>query len=339
MKPKKLTKAAEIESDFKWDDWDSKTVWNQVISTGSTLLDLAISGERVRGGGIPGGKLVEIFGKSSTGKTALLSCIGADALKKGGEIRFDDPEGRLDREYSSIYGLSLRQYNYKMPDTVTEMFDNIKEWEPADNSKINVTCEDSLAALSTLMEMEDGDKRGQRRAKEFSEGFRKFCRYINKRNFIMACSNQQRQGEFGLVTPGGFAVEYYSSLRIHLKQGTPIERSKTIRGQKVIKTVGRRILATIVKNSIGESYREAHISLYFRKGIDDIRENLLYYSKFCNVENKKDKLYIPFEDGHKEYGKNALPTAIKFIQENEIQDKLKENVIGVWEEIDNLFME
>ena len=155
---------------------------DKVISTGSSLLDLAISGGRIRGGGIPGGIIIEVFGPSGSGKTAILAELCASAQAKGGDICFLDPEARLDREYCLIYGLSLPDENYYRPDTVTEMFDLIWKWEPPSSGTINVIAADSLAALSTEMEMEDEDKMGMRRAKEFSEGLRKTCRLIANNN-------------------------------------------------------------------------------------------------------------------------------------------------------------
>lgn len=101
-----------------------------VISTGSTLVDLAISGNRVRGGGLPGGILVEAFGDSSAGKTALLSDVAASIQNKKGTVTICDPEARLDKTYCEIYGLDLGSAGYERPDTVNEMISMLRNWVP-----------------------------------------------------------------------------------------------------------------------------------------------------------------------------------------------------------------
>ena len=147
-----------------------------VTSTGSTLLDLAISGTRIRGGGIPAGILVEIFGPSSSGKTVLL-CEIAGYVQKKGEVMFNDPEGRLNKQFASIFGLRIKDKNYAQPDTVPEIFKAVRDWKPGDGH--HGIFADSLAALSTDLEMgKEGDKMGMRRPKEFSEELRKTCRML-----------------------------------------------------------------------------------------------------------------------------------------------------------------
>jgi len=92
------------------------------VSTGSTLLDLAISGGRVRGGGLPAGILVEIFGPSGSGKTVLLSSIAGCIQEKGGLVKFHDPEARINPTFSKMFGMKLEDGDYYRPDTVPEVF-------------------------------------------------------------------------------------------------------------------------------------------------------------------------------------------------------------------------
>ena len=207
---------------------DKPFLSSKVISTGSTLLDLAISGGRIRGGGVPGGIIMEVFGPSGSGKTAILSELCASSQANGGEVCFLDPEARLDRQYCNIYGLSLPDKAYYRPDTVTEMFTFIEEWSPSSSDTINVIAADSLAALSTETEMEDRDKMGMRRAKEFSEGLRKTCRLIANKEWLIACSNQVREGVMGEVTPGGKGIPFYSSLRIRVRLRSKIPRTVSL---------------------------------------------------------------------------------------------------------------
>src|SRR5512137_2055750 len=105
----------------------------RVVSTGSTLLDLAISGKRRREGGIPGGIIVELYGPSGAGKTAILAEICGSAQKRGGVVKFCDPEARLDQQYTQIYGVSVKTdfFDYHRPDTVSELFhQHLYDWEP-----------------------------------------------------------------------------------------------------------------------------------------------------------------------------------------------------------------
>ena len=314
-KPKKETKT-KINTDL-------------IVSTGSTLLDLAISGGRVHGGGLPGGIMVELFGPSSSGKTTVLVEIGASVQFKGGEVSIADPEARLDKEYTNMHGLELPSDNYERPDTVTEVFDKLMEWEPENADVINLFGADSIAALSTTMEMGEGDKRGQRKAKELSEGCRKTARIISKNNKLIVFTNQERQSEYGKTTPGGFAVGYHSSVRCRIARVKRIEQTKQIPGskKKVVKTIGIHSKVTVVKSSVDDEYRTAPIYIIFGKGIDDVRGNLQWYkdSMGATKYNAVDKEF------------QRLDFAIRYIEENNLESDLREMVIELWESIEALF--
>jgi recombination protein RecA len=309
---------------------------DQVISTGSTLLDLAISGKRRYGGGMPGGIVVEIFGPSGVGKTALLAELCASAQTKGGDVQFNDPEARLDMEYSRIYGMELNKKNYDQPRTVLEVFKNIRKWKPSgEEGAIHVSANDSLAALSTDLEMDndEGDKRGQRRAKEFSEGFRKTIGTVAANNWLIVCSNQIRQGEYGVTTPGGEAIKFYSSTRIEIKPAKSSKIEKTTKvdiegtAKEVSKIIGIRSMCKVVKSSVDEPYREAPISILFGYGLDDVRENLQYVKDMTGSTK--------YNCITKEY--QSMENAIRHIEENKLELKLKNKVIGIWEKIESAF--
>jgi recombination protein RecA len=302
---------------------------DRVVSTGSTLLDLAISGKRVRGGGIPPGIMVELFGPSSSGKTTLLVEIGASVQDKGGEVNIADPEARLDDEYTKQHGLKVPADNYTRPDTVKELFGNILTWEPENEKAINLYGADSIAALSTDMEMsKDGDKRGQRKAKELSEGCRKTARIISQDNKLVVFTNQERQAEFGKTTPGGFAVGYHASLRIHIARANRVEPTKKLAsGVSVKKTIGIHSKATVVKSSIDDEYRVAPVYIIFGFGIDDVRANLQYL-KDMTKGSKYDAVDKSFK---------SMDYAIKHIETNNLEHELRENVIDMWEEIELKF--
>ena len=302
------------------------------LSTGSVLLDLAISGGRIRGGGIPGGKIVEIFGPPSSGKTAILSEIAASCQSKGGKVKFEDPEGRLDEEYSRIYGMVLSKEDYDRPDTVTQVFDTIWNWKPGDNGQIHTVVADSLAALSTEMELDDGDAYGMRRAKEFSEGLRKTCRMIANNNWLIACSNQEREGPSGITTPGGKGIPFYASLRIRvspLYQGSKIVKEKTIiEKKKISKVIGIRSICEVKKSSIDEPFRTAPISIIFNYGIDTIRDELMWYKEVTGGTKYECPGGIGF---------GTIDKAISYVEENNLVEHLKDRTIDMWGEIEEKF--
>lgn len=310
-----------------------------MISTGSTLLDLAISGGRVRGGGIPGGILVEIFGPSGCGKTVMLCEIAGDVQRKSGEVMFRDPEARLNKLFASIFDLQVDSIDYDTPDTVTEVFDAVRKWKPTKVGKniVNGIFTDSLAALSTDMEMEkeEGDKMGMRRAKEFSEGLRKICRLLTANNLLMVCSNQVRTntdaGTYGpkTTTPGGVAIGFYSSLRLQARNPEKIKVKKTVAGKEVTRVIGVETTFEVFKSSIDKPYRSAPVTILFDYGIDDIRANLQFIKDFT-----KNTVYCL---GERKLS-NKLEDAIAMVEgDPALVHELKEEVIDLWESIEMKF--
>jgi protein RecA len=309
-----------------------------IISTGSTLLDLAISGGRIRGGGLPGGVLVEIFGPASSGKTVLLSEIAGNVQRQGGEVMFKDPEARLNKQFAKMFGLEIKEKNYAIPNTVTEVFKEVREWIPENNKKniIHGVFADSLAALSTDMEMEknEGDKMGMKRAKEFSEELRKTCRILSQKNYLIVCSNQIRvnmdAGLYGqkYISPGGESIGFYSSLRLRTSKPEKIKEKRKIARKDVTRTIGVNTQIEVFKNSIWKPYRTADLTILFDYGIDDVRTNLqfikthTYNTVYC-VGNQKLS--------------NSMDEAISMVEADNLEYKLKEQVIDLWEEIENKF--
>ena len=307
---------------------------NKIISTGSTLLDLAICGERVRGGGIPGAIMVEIFGESGTCKTVLLCEIAGGVQRQGGEIRFRDPEGRLSKRFANLFDVEIDDAWYDMPNTVKDLFLPIQKWEPKPKKRIHGIFADSLAALSTEMEMEGEDKMGMKRAKDFSTQCRKTCRVITSKGFLMVCSNQVRENADGspytpkTATPGGKAVGYYSSLRFQTRSPKKIKKEVIVADKKVERVVGLEVQIYVFKSSVGVPYRTAPITVVFDYGIDDIRGNLQYLKKFAGL-SKFGLLNQPLHQ--------TLDMAIAMVEEQELVQQLKDEVIDLWEDIENKF--
>jgi len=308
---------------------------SNVISTGSTLLDLAISGGRVRGGGIPTGILVEVAGPAGSGKTVLLSEIAGAVQRRGGEAIFQDPEGRLNKQFAAMFGVTLTDKNYSMPDTVNQMFQSIRAWEPTNPKAINGVFTDSLAALSTELEMDnkEGDKMGMKRAKDFSEQLRKTCRELVQKNQVMVASNQLRENAGATYgpkyrTPGGEAIGFYCSLRLMASTTTKIKQKETIKGKEVERIIGVTATFTIAKSSVWKPYREAPLTILFDYGIDDIRENLKFVKKYTGA--------TVYSLGGEALDK-SLEKAIQIIEEEELEKQLKEETIDLWESIEKRF--
>ena len=309
---------------------------NQTISTGSTLLDLAISGGRFREGGIPLGIFVEIFGPSGTGKTVLLSQIAGNIQRAGGKVMFHDPEARLNKQFAAIFGLKRDKVEYTQPDTIQEVFNSVREWIPQVSASPIGVFADSLAALSTDLELgsEEGDKMGMRRAKEFSQELRKTCRILTQRNVLMICSNQIRQsGEaYGprYKSPGGEAIAFYASLRLRCFHPDKIKVKRKIHGREHERVVGVKVEIEVFKSSVWKPYHSADVYIIYDYGIDDTRANLQFL-KSC----KRDTVY---RVGGVDLGK-AIGKAVIAVEREGLVRQLKDEVIDLWNEIEEKFEE
>lgn len=306
------------------------------VSTGSTLLDLAISGGRVRGGGLPGGVLVEAFGPSGSGKTVVLCQIAGAVQRQGGSIFFRDPEARLNRQFATMFDLDIEEMEIDNPDTIPEVFEPIRKWEPDTEDVLHGVFVDSLAALSTNLELDgkDGDKMGMRRAKEFSEQLRKTCRVIAEKKFLVVCSNQVRSS--GNSSPyaekttasGGYAIGFYASTRLKFNNPKKIKVSKTINKKEVERVIGVTTEVEVYKNSVWKPYRSAPLTIIFDYGIDNIRENLQYLKKMGGN--------TVYAIGDTKLGK-SLEESIRIVEEDGMEKKLEEAVIDLWEYIESKF--
>ena len=306
----------------------------KVISTGSTLLDLAISGGRVKGGGIPGGILAEVFGPSGCGKTVLLCELAGSVQRQGGMVKFRDPEARLNKQFARIFDVNPDEIDYDNPNTVPEVFEPVRSWEPKPEDTIHGIFADSLAALTTDWELENKDAHGMRRAKEFSQECRKTCRVLENKNFLMVCSNQLRQnigaGQYApkYLTPGGEAIGYYSSLRLKFSSVSKIKEKRKIAEKEVEKIVGVCSEVEVFKSSVWKPYNTAPVYIVFDYGIDDIRANLQYlktYTKATQYMLNEEKLGQSMND------------AIAKVEELKLEAELKDTVITLWEEIEEKF--
>lgn len=305
-----------------------------MLSTGSTLVDLAITGGRIRGGGIPtGGIVVEIFGPNSSGKTVFLCEMAGEVQRKGGIPKFNDPENRLNKEFAKLFDFYLKTEDYSNPDTVTQVFEGIKNWD-TDPKVINALFTDSLAALSTDMEMEKEDKMGMRRAKELSEGLRKTCRIMPKKNINLFVSNQVRINQDGgqyspkYKTPGGEAVGFYASIRLFFQNPQKIYNKIKYKGKEIKRAIGVKTDVYVFKNSTWKPYRSAPLYIIFDYGIDDVRANLQFIKDYTsNTIYTVNGISLD----------KSLEKSIRMVEDQDLEDELKEQVIDLWELIESKF--
>ena len=325
---KRVTEKPESKPEYEGND-------EVMISTGSTLLDLAISGGRKRGGGIPGGIMVVAYGPSGSGKS-ILACEVAGAIQRsGGGLKYRDSEARLNLDFAKMFDLNLDELDLTRPDIIPDAFQDLYKWE-VDDTLINGYIIDSLAALSTSMEMENdtGDKMGMRRAKEFSEHLRKCARVIKQRNLLLFCTNQIREnadaGPYSRkdINPGGKAIEFYSSLILRFTSFKKIKSEVKIKGKIVTRIIGIEGTIEVDKSSIWKPHRTAPISIYFDYGIDDIRENLKFVKKYtgATMYYVNDTKLSP-----------SIENSIQMVEDNDLEEVLKNQVIDLWVDIESKF--
>ena len=248
----------------------------EAIPTGSLALDAALGI-----GGVPKGRIIEIYGPESSGKTTLALHILAEAQKRGGEVAFVDAEHALDPVYASALGVDIDNLLVSQPDTgeqALEITDALVR-----SGAVDAVVVDSVAALVPKQEIEGemGDTFVGLQARLMSQALRKLAGTINKTNCVVIFINQLRM-KIGVMygnpetTPGGRALKFYSSVRLDVRRTEQLKAGGEV--------IGNRVRVKVVKNKVAPPFKEAEFDIMYGQGVSRLGEILDLGSKLDIVQ-------------------------------------------------------
>ena len=264
------------ESIIRMGEMPSKKI--KVVPTGSLGLDAAIGI-----GGVPRGRIVEIFGPESSGKTTLALHIIAESQRQGGICAFVDAEHALDPEYAKQIGINLEDLLVSQPDTgeqALEIVDSLVR-----TNTVDVIVVDSVAALTPKAEIEGdmGEQHVGRQARLMSQALRKLTAIVARSSAVVIFINQIRM-QIGVMfgnpetTSGGKALKFYSSVRLDVRRIQQIKKGDEV--------MGGRVRVKVVKNKVGAPYRTAEFDLMYNEGITHEGELLALGEKYELITKK-----------------------------------------------------
>ena len=286
-----------------------------VIPTGSFGLDLALGV-----GGVPRGRVVEIFGPESSGKTMLSLHIVREAQKRGGLCAFVDAEHALDPEFAKKIGVKIDDLLISQPDTVERALEIVESL--VRSASVDVIVVDSVAALTPRAEIEGemGQAHVGLQARLMSQALRKLTAIVAKTKTIVIFINQIRM-QIGIMfgnpetTPGGKALKFYASVRIEVRRTAQIKRGEEI--------IGHRVRAKVVKNKVAPPFRAAEFDIIYGEGIS-------YEGDLLNLGLKYElikKSGASFSFGEVRLGQ-GFENSRKFLEENpKAASELKKAII------------
>lgn len=292
----------------------------EAIPTGCLSLDLALGVF-----GVPRGRIVEVFGPESSGKTTLALHIVSEAQKRGGVCAIVDAEHALDPDYARKIGVDLKQVLISQPDTGEQALDIVETL--VRSNALDVIVIDSVAALTPKAELEGemGDQHMGLQARLMSQALRKLTAIISRSNTIVVFINQIRM-KIGVVfgnpetTTGGNALKFYSSVRIEVRRSAQIKL-----GEKII---GNRTKVKIVKNKVAAPFRTAEFDIMYNEGIS-IAGDLLDTGVEFGVVQKAGNSYS-FNGEKLGVGRENAKLALR--DRTEVLQQIREKCIATWQE-------
>ena len=311
------TAIAKIEKDYGKGTimrlGDDISVNVEALSTGSLSLDLALGI-----GGVPKGRIIEIYGPEASGKTTLALHIVASAQKNGGDAAYIDVEHALEPAYARALGVDIDSLLISQPDTGEQALDITESL--VRSGAIDVIVVDSVAALIPRAELEGevGDTVVGMLARLMSQAMRRLAGAISKNNCTVIFINQLRQ-KIGVMygnpetTPGGLALKYYASVRIDVR------RIETLKANGEM--IGNRTRAKVVKNKVAPPFREAEFDIMYGEGISRISEIIDLAVKLELIEKGGAWFTV---NGQRLQGKDAVK---EYLTSNpEICDKIEQDI-------------
>jgi len=286
-----------------------------VISTGSISLDMALGVN-----GVPRGRVIEIYGPESSGKTTLALHILAEAQKMGGVGAFVDAEHALDPDYAQKIGVNIDELLISQPDSGEQALQIVETL--VRSGEVDVIVIDSVAALVPKAEIagEMGDFQIGLQARLMSQALRKLSGIISKTKTAVIFLNQTRM-KIGILfgnpetTPGGLALKFYASVRIELRRTAQIKHGDEI--------IGNRVKAKIVKNKVAAPFKTTEFDIYYLEGISKLADILNTGLKLDLI--KKAGTWLQFEN--KKLGQ-GIEASKNFLKENpEVAKKIKEAIL------------
>jgi len=280
---------------------DVKRVDIESIPTGSLSLDVALGI-----GGIPRGRVIEVYGPESSGKTTLTLHVVANAQKAGGVAAFIDAEHALDPEYAKKIGVNIKDLLISQPDNGEQALDIVESL--VNSGSISIIVVDSVAALVPKAEIEGemGDHHIGRQARLMSQALRKLTAIVAKSNCTVIFINQIRM-KIGVMfgnpetTTGGNALKFYSSVRIEVRRSAQIKKADDI--------VGNRVKVKVVKNKVAPPFKTAEFDIMYNEGIS-LSGDVLDAGVKYEVIGKKGNSYS-FNDVKLGVGREAAKTSLK----------------------------
>ena len=296
----------------------ANTMQVDAIPTGSMTLDLALSI-----GGVPRGRIVELYGPESSGKTTVALHIAAEAQKQGGEVAFIDVEHALDPVYARALGVDIDNLLVSQPDSGEQALEIAEAL--VRSGAIDVLIVDSVAAMTTKAEIEGemGDSHVGMLARLMSQAMRKLTSIISKSNCVAIFINQIRE-KIGVVygnpetTPGGRALKFYASVRMEVRKGEAIKDGTTI--------IGNRTRVKIVKNKVAPPFRECEFDILYGKGISRSGE-VLDLAVDLDIINKSGS-WFSYEGQRLGQGRDNIKELLQNTPQlmQEVEEKIKKKL-------------